>query len=116
MKAVALGVNSNVDRDPVHRRRLICILTGVITTRRELLATGISELEGFAVGASKSVGQWVEAKIARKSKGRDNVRRSHEGVRCRIRVIAAREVAIVRSNNCKASERVAFWTKRTYSN
>ena len=68
----------------------------------ELLAIGIGELEGFAVGASKSVSQWVKAKITRESKGRDNVGRSHKGVRSRIRIVAAREVAIVRRDNCMA--------------
>lgn len=116
MEAVALGINSNIDGDPVHRRRLVCILTGVVTTRWELLATGIGELERLAVGASKSVGQWVKSKIARESKGRNDVGRGNEGVRSRIRIIATREITVVRRKNCRPSVRIAFCTKCTYSN
>ena len=116
MEAVTLGVNSNIDGDPVNRRRLVCILTGVITTRWELLAIGIGELERLAVGASKSVGQWVKAKIARESKGRNDVGRGNKGVRSRIRIIATREITVVRRENCRPSVRIAFCTKCTYSN
>jgi hypothetical protein len=73
LKAVTLRANSNIDGDPVHRRCLVCILTGVVATRREFLASGVGELEGFAVRASKSISQRVEAKIARESKSCDNV-------------------------------------------
>lgn len=108
MEAVTLGVNSNIDGDPVHRRRLICILTGVVTTRWELLAIGIVELERLAIGASKSVGQWVEAKIARESKGRNDVRRGNERMRSRIRIIATRKITVVRRENCRPSVRITF--------
>jgi len=95
LKTVTLGANGNVDRNPVNRRGLVCILTRVVTTRRELLAIGVGELEGFAIGTSKGINQWIEAKIACESKSRDNIRGSYEGVGCGIRVITAREVAIV---------------------
>ena len=116
MEAVTLGVNSNIDGDPVHRRRLVCILTGVVTTRWELLAIGIGELERLAIGASKSVSQWVKAKITRESKGRNDVGRGNEGMRSRIRIIATREITVVRRENCGTSVRFAFCTKCTYSN
>ena len=116
LKAVTLGVNSNIDGDPVHRRRLVCVLTGVITARRELLAIGIGELEWLAIGAGKSIGQWVKAKIARESKGSNDIGRSNEGVRSRIRIIATREITVVRCENCRPSVRIAFCTECTYSN
>jgi hypothetical protein len=116
LEAVTLGVNSNIDGDPVHRRRLVCILTGVVATGWELLATGIGKLERLAVRASKSVGQWVKAKIARESKGSNDVGRSNEGVRGRIRIITTREITVIRRENCKPSARIAFCTKCTYSN
>ena len=99
MEAVTLGVNSNIDGDPVHRRRLVCILTWVVTTGWELLAIGIGELKWLAVGASKSISQWVKAKIARESKGRNDVGRGNEGVRSRIRIIATSEITVVRREN-----------------
>lgn len=116
MEAVTLRVNSNIDGDPVHRRRLVCILTRVETTRGELLATRIGELERLAVGASKTVGQWVKAKIARESKGRNDIGRGNEGVRSRIGIIATREITVVRRENCRPSVRIAFYTEYTYSN
>ena len=116
LEAVALGINSNTDGDPVHRRRLVCILTGVVATGWELLATGIGELERLAVGASKGIGQWVKAKIARESKSSNDVGRSNEGVRSRIRIIATREITVVRRENCRPSVCIAFCTKCTYSN
>ena len=49
LEAVALRINSNIDRDPIYWRSLISILTWVIATGRELFASGVGELERFAV-------------------------------------------------------------------
>ncbi len=38
LKAVALGINSNIDRDSIHWRSLIRVLTGIVAARRELFA------------------------------------------------------------------------------
>jgi hypothetical protein len=83
-------------------------LTRVVATRGELLAIRIGELEGFAIGASKGVNQRIEAKIACESKGCDDVGGSYEGVRGGICVITAREVAVVRRDNCDALADVDF--------
>ena len=41
LKAIALGINSNIDRDPIYWWCLICILTGVIAAGREFFASGV---------------------------------------------------------------------------
>ena len=74
---------------------MVRILTRVVATRGEFLAIGTGELEGLAIGTSKGINQWIEAKSARESKSRDNIGGSYKGVGCGIRVITAREVAIV---------------------
>jgi hypothetical protein len=49
LKAIALGTNSNIDRDPIYWRCLISILAGVIAAGRELFASGVGEPEGLAI-------------------------------------------------------------------
>jgi hypothetical protein len=95
LETVTLGANGNVNRNPINRRGLVCILTRVVATRREFLAIGIRELEGFAIGTSESINQRIEAKIACESKSCHDIGGSYEGMGCGIRVITAREVAIV---------------------
>ena len=90
---------------------MVCILARVVATRRELLAIGIGELEGFTIGTSKGINQWIEAKIACESESRDNIRGSYEGVGRGIRVITAREVAIVRRDNCVTLAYIDFESK-----
>ena len=115
LKAVTLRVNSYIDGDPVYRRCLVSVLTGVIAAGRELLARRVGELEGFAVRARKRVSQWVEAKVTREGKSCDNVGRGYEGMRSGIRVITTRKVAVVRRDDCKALVALDLRMKYTYS-
>lgn len=99
LETVTLGVNGNLDARTVLRRRLEGVLAGVVTLGRELITGGVGEFKCLAVRSSQSVRERVEAEVTSKGHGSDDVGRSDEGVRSRIRIITASEVTVVGSDD-----------------
>lgn len=95
LETLRLRVNCNLDGGTVLGRGLERVLTGVVSTRRELKARRVGELEGLAVGTGEGVRERVEPEITSKCHSGDDVGGSDESVGGRVGIIAAGEVAVV---------------------
>jgi len=99
LETVALGVDDNLDGGTIFRRGLEGILSGVEAGGRELIARGVIELEGLAIGTGESVGERVEGQVASEGHGSDDIRGSDEGVGGGVSIIATSEVTVVRGDD-----------------
>lgn len=99
LETVAFRVDGDLDAETILRRRLEGILTGIITTRRKLISTGVGEFKGFAIRASQGVCKGIEGEATSKGHGGDDIRRGNEGVGRRVGIITSGEVAIVGCND-----------------
>lgn len=95
LETVGSGADDDVDGSTVLRWGLEGVLAWVVATRRKLVARGIVELEGLAIGTGEGVGQGVEGQVASEGHGGDDVGRSDEGVSGGISIVTAGEVAVV---------------------
>jgi hypothetical protein len=99
LETIRLGVHGNVDGSPIGGRRLECVFTRVITTGRELVTSGVGELELLAVGTDEGVGQGVEAQRTGESHGGDDIRGGDKGMGCGVCVVTSSEVTVVGSDD-----------------
>jgi hypothetical protein len=103
LKTVASRADGNNDRSAVGRRRLEGIYAGVVSTRGELIASGIREFEGFAIRTGEGVSQGVEAQVSSKGHSSDNIGGSNESVGSRVSVVTAGEVTVVGGDDWERS-------------
>lgn len=99
LETVRLGINGNRDAGTVLRRALVGVFTGVVTTGWEFVTRWVSKLEGLAVGADESVSDGVESEVTSKGHSSHDIGRGDESMSSGVGIIAAGEVAVVRSDD-----------------
>eukprot|EP00053_Salpingoeca_punica_P020385 m.211399 g.211399 ORF g.211399 m.211399 type:complete len:843 (+) comp18318_c0_seq1:197-2725(+) len=99
LQARALRVDLDRHRGRVGRRRLVRVHAAVKALGGQLCASRVGKLELLAVGAGQRVLLGVEVQAASSDKGGDELRGGDKGVRLRVAVVAAGEVAVVRGDD-----------------
>ena len=99
LETVALGINSDVDSSTVSRRRLESVLSRIVATGRQLIASRVRESEGLAVRANEGVSERVEGETTGKGHSSHNIGRCDESVCGWVSVITSGEVTVVGSND-----------------
>ena len=100
LKTLTRRVHSNRHTSTVFRWRLISVLTGVVSTRRQFVSSRSGESEFLAIGTLQRVCQGVEREVSGKRHGGNDIGRCDECVRSRVGIIAASEVAVVGGDDC----------------
>ena len=108
LETFALGVNSNLDGGTVSGRGLESVLSGVVATRGEFVASGVVKLEGLAISAGEGVRERVESEVASESHGGDDFGGSDESVGSRVSIVTASEVTVVRGNDYRFGSVYAY--------
>ena len=80
-------------------RRLECVLTWIVAARREFKAGRRGECKGSAGRCWERVCEWIEGERTGEGECGDDVGRSDKSVSSGIRIVAACEVAVVRSDD-----------------
>ena len=103
LETVALRVNCYLYACTVFWGRLECVLTGVVTTRREFVTSWGREFEWLAISTLERVRERVEGEITSKSHSSDEIRRSDESVGGGVSIVTASEVTVVGGDDCESS-------------
>lgn len=104
LETVTRGADSDSNGSTIFRGWLEGVLTRVVPTGRKLIARGVQELEGLAIGTGKGIGDGVEGEITSKGHCSHDVGRCDEGMCSRVSIVATSEVAVVRSDDLAKSE------------
>lgn len=115
LETVACGADSDGNSSTVFWGRLECVLTGVVSTGRKLIARGVRELEGLAISTGEAVGDGVKGEVTSKGHCSHDIGRGNESVRSRISIIATSEIAVVRSDDWVELEQFRDNREATYS-
>lgn len=78
---------------------MVGVAASIVTHGRKTFTCGCLELEVLAVLVLETVGERVEAEVAREGHGNDEIRGGDERVGSWVGVVAASEVAVVRRND-----------------
>ena len=99
LQTVTLRINGNGNLSSISRRGLESVLTGIVALWRQLVARGVAELEGFAVGANEGVRKRVESEVTSKGNSGYDVWRRNKSMCGGIGIVTTSEVAIVGSDD-----------------
>lgn len=99
LETVTRGVDSDSNSSTVYRGWLEGILTRIVSSGRKLIARGVRELEGLAIGADKGIGDRVEGEVTSKGHGGHDVRRGDESMCSGVSIVATSEVTVVRGDD-----------------
>ena len=99
LETVGGGCDGNVDRRAILGRSLEGVLARVVAAGRKLVARRVAEFELLAICALQRIRDRVEVETTGKDHGGDEIRAGDEGMRCRVSVVAASKVAVVRGDD-----------------
>jgi hypothetical protein len=99
LETVALGIDSDIDSSTVSRGRLESLLSRIVATGGQLIASRVRESEGLAVGANEGVSERVEGETTGKGHSSHDIGRCDEGVGGWVSVVTSSEVTVVGSND-----------------